>query len=185
MNAAQQCSNLGEPAGRGRLARARSDAAIPGPAGVRYEALAAAAEQCTAINVRLWHAGHQALAQGTRDDGTWVIFAPSSIMPLLCAMTFFPRNGKPRRIASAPDAAAPGPPAGATGKERVREKRVRYDPRKPVVTGTPFRQFALCPGDPPLRLAGGGHTVGIRYNFGAMLDERRGHVLEDVAHPPG
>jgi len=176
MNAAQQCStweNLLAVVAWRAIAALREYLGVPGGA----EAQCAATQLTAAINARLWHPRHQALAQGTDDSGELLDFCGQvdNAFALLHDILLDDRRAAAYRWCAGPSGTWPTAHSGWQGHGQG--ERSRYDPRKAVVTGTPFGS-SLCAQAMHHRGAHYEAVQYIRYNFGAMLDEGEGTLWE-------
>lgn len=126
---------------------------------------------------RLWHPYHQALAQGTRSDGELVDFCGQldNALALQLGVLRGERAAAAYRFCAGRSGTWPTNRSGWQGG--VLGERVRHDPRKPVVAGSPLAS-QLCA---ETMFACGRAAEAIqylRYNFGAMLDEGEGGAWE-------
>jgi len=129
-----------------------------------------------AVNTQLWHPAHQALAQGTRDDGTLVDHAGQvdNAYALLNDLIVPARRAAAYRFCAGPSETWPTARSGWQGNGQG--ERARFDARKPVVAGTPFAS-SLC-ARAIQQMSPSEAIQYIRYNFGAMLDEGEGGLWE-------
>ena len=126
---------------------------------------------------RLWHPRHQALAQGTRADGALVDFCGQldNALALQLGLLGGEKAGAAYRFCAGHSGTWPTNRSGWQGG--VLGERIRHDPRKPVVAGSPFAS-QICA---ETMFASGRAAEAvqyIRYNFGAMLDEGEGGTWE-------
>ena len=186
MNSAQEIStweNLLAAAGWAALADMQVHLGLsPSVANEQAESLK------TAINAYLWHPQHQALAQGTREGGLLVDFCAQLDNTFALLHDLFPQE----RITAARNFCAgksgTWPTARGSWQGYGQGERVCFDPRKPVVAGTPFAS-SVC-AQAIHRFQSPFEAVQyLRYNFGSMIDEGEGtcwemwpvHQREDVA----
>ncbi len=176
MNAAQQCStweNLLAAAGWRAVAHLRHYLHAPGEEAAYQQAEALIG----AINARLWHPHRQALAQGTCDDGTLLDFCGQVDNAFALRHDLLPaeRRAAAYRFCAGVSGTWPTSRSGWQGSGQG--ERARYDPRKPVVSGTPF-SASLCAQVIAQQTSADEAMQYIRYNFGAMLDEGEGTLWE-------
>lgn len=176
MNAAQQCStweNLLTAAGWRAIADMRQALHLPGAAAAQREAEALV----VAINAHLWHPRHQALAQGTLDDGSLLDFCGQvdNAFALRHDLLLPERRAAAYRFCAGASGTWPTSRSGWQGCGQG--ERARYDSRKPVVSGTPFSS-SLCSQVIAREASCDEAMQYIRYNFGAMLDEGEGTLWE-------
>ena len=174
MNAAQQIStweNLLAAVGWQAVAEMRGCLGQPAAA-----ATAEAERLAATINVRLWHPAHGALAQGTCEDGSLLDFCAQldNAFALLHALLPAERREAAYRFCAGPSGTWPTSRSGWQGHGQG--ERTRHDPRKPVVTGTPFGS-SLCAQAIHQREPAEAVQY-LRYNFGAMLDEGEAGLWE-------
>jgi len=176
MNAAQQIStweNLLAVAGWRAIGEMRDYLAVPGSEAARSEADALAA----AINAHLWHPRHQALAQGTAEDGNLLDFCGQLDNAFALLHDILPAERRVLTYRFCAGASGTWPISRSNWQGMGQGERARFDPRKPVVAGTPFAS-SLC----AQTMAHCGQAEEalqyIRYNFGAMLDEGEGALWE-------
>jgi len=136
----------------------------------------------SAINARLWHDEHNALAQGTLDatgaeDGTLSDFCAQSdnAFALRHGIIAPSRTEAAYRFCAGRSGTWPTSRSGWQGYGQG--ERVRYDPRKPVVAGTPFTS-SLCAQTIAQFGSASDAVQYLRYNFGAMIDEGEGGLWE-------
>jgi len=130
-----------------------------------------------AVNARLWHEEHHALAQGTMEDGTMSDFCAQvdNAFALRHGILAASRVEAAYRFCAGRSGTWPTSRSGWQGHGQG--ERVRYDPRKPVVAGTPFTS-SLC-AQTIAQLGSPAEAVQyMRYNFGAMIDEGEGGLWE-------
>ena len=141
-----------------------------------------------AINSHLWHPRHQALAQGTRDDGQLVDFCAQLDNAFALLHNLLPEERTEQVLRFCGGRSGTWPTTRGAWQGHGQGERVRYDPRLPVVAGTPFAS-SICAQAIHRFVSPEDARHYLRYNFGAMLDEGEGtlwemwpvHQREDVA----
>lgn len=126
---------------------------------------------------RLWHPGHQALAQGTSTDGALLDFCGQLDNALALQLDILPPDKAVAAYKFCAGRSGTWPTNRSGWQGGALGERVRHDPRKPVVAGSPFAS-QLC-AETMFHCGQAREAVQyIRYNFGAMLDEGEGGTWE-------
>ncbi len=174
MNTAQQVStweNLLAVVGWRAVAEMRRYLALPDAA-----ADAEADRLQAAIFAQLRHPRHGVLAQGTCDDGTLTDFCAQLDNAFALLHGLVPADAREATYRFCAGASGTWPTSRDGWQGFGQGERARYDPRKPVVTGTPFGSSlcaqAIAQADPAEAVQY------LRYNFGAMLDEGEAGLWE-------
>ncbi|MCL2700224.1 MAG: hypothetical protein FWE88_00865 [Phycisphaerae bacterium] len=141
------------------------------------QAADAANALAAAVNARLWHEEHNALAQGTMEDGSLSDFCAQVDNAFALRHDIIPPDRAEAAYRFCAGRSGTWPTSRSGWQGYGQGERVRYDPRKPVVAGTPFTS-SLC-AQTIAHLGSPAEVVQyLRYNFGAMIDEGEGGLWE-------
>ena len=126
---------------------------------------------------RLWHPAHQALAQGTRADGATLDFCGQVDNALALLLDVLPADKAAAAYRFCAGRSGTWPTNRSGWQGDTLGERVRHDPRKPVVAGSPVASVICAEAMFAAGMAGEAVQY-LRYNFGAMLDEGEGGAWE-------
>ena len=147
------------------------------------EAESAAENLARAVVKILWHPRHGALSQGTRADGSLLDFCGQAENVLALLLNILPAEKRKSALLFCSGVSGTWPTNRSGWQGGALGERIRHDPRKPVVAGSPFISDlcarAILRYDSPEKAANY-----IRHHFGAMLDEGEGTFWETWLNCP-
>ena len=137
-----------------------------------------AAESLARAVVKIvWHPQHGALSQGTRADGSLLDFCGQAENVLALLLDVLPAEKRKSALQFCGGVSGTWPTNRSGWQGGRLGERIRHDPRKPVVAGSPFVSDlcarAMLNHDSPEK-----GVNYIRHHFGAMLDEGEGTLWE-------